>query len=191
MSNLLCNVLKISGVANAPNAPPWLRAWCRVCRVERVPGFWLFAPQQITIQGSGMSTQVHVPPPESFDFNFPDNWSLRGWNVSKGTGRLLLFMRKRQRNRWICLCIYLAAKGEDVLSSFNLTNEEVEKYSVVVARFNTYFNVRTNMFYERAVFNRINQNDSDSVDNFITRLILKLISVVMAICGMRWSEIEL
>jgi len=79
----------------------------------------------------------------------------------------------------------LAAKGEDVLSSFNLTNEEVEKYSVVVARFNTYFNVRTNMFYERAVFNRINQNDSDSVDNFITRLILKLISVVMAICGMR------
>jgi len=28
MSKLLCHVLKISGgVANAPNATPWLRAW--------------------------------------------------------------------------------------------------------------------------------------------------------------------
>jgi len=43
-------------------------------------------------------------------------------------------------------------------------------YIVVVTRFNTYFNVRTNVIYERAVFNRINQNDSDSVDDFITRL---------------------
>jgi len=33
-----------------------------------------------------------------------------------------------------------------------------------------YFNVRTNVIYERAVFNRLNQNDSDSVDDFITRL---------------------
>jgi len=56
------------------------------------------------------------------------------------------------------------------LYSINLTNEEVENYNVVVARFNTYFNVRTNVIYERAVFNRLNQNDSDSVDDFITRL---------------------
>jgi len=27
MSKLLCNVLKISGGGNAPNGPPWLRAW--------------------------------------------------------------------------------------------------------------------------------------------------------------------
>jgi len=56
------------------------------------------------------------------------------------------------------------------LSSFNLTNEEVENYNVVVARLNTYFNVRTNVIYERAVFNHLNQNDSDSVDDFLTRL---------------------
>jgi len=43
-------------------------------------------------------------------------------------------------------------------------------YIVVVTRFNTYFNVRTNVIYERAVFNRINQNDSDSVDDFMTSL---------------------
>ena len=64
----------------------------------------------------------------------------------------------------------LGSKGEDVLFSFNLTNEEVENYNVVVARFNTYFNVHTNAIYERAVYNRLNQNDSDSVDDFITRL---------------------
>ena len=65
--------------------------------------------------------------------------------------------------------------------SFNLTNEEVENYNVVVARFNTYFNVRTNVIFERAVFNRLNQNDSD---DFID-CILKPISVVMATCGTR------
>jgi len=31
-------------------------------------------------------------------------------------------------------------------------------------------NVRTNVICERAVFNRLNQNDSDSVDDLITRL---------------------
>jgi len=31
----------------------------------------------------------------------------------------------------------LGSKGEDVLFSFNLTNEEVGNYNVVVARFNT------------------------------------------------------
>ena len=69
--------------------------------------------------------------------------------------------------------------------SFNLTNEEVENYKVVVARFNTYFNVRTNVIYERSVFNRSNQNDSDSVDDFITRLYSQMISVVLATCGTR------
>jgi len=33
----------------------------------------------------------------------------------------------------------LGSMGEDVLFSFNLTNEEVENYNVVVARFDTYF----------------------------------------------------
>ena len=113
----------------------------------------------------------------------------RGLNVSRGTGRLLISMRKREGNRWTCLCIYLEAQGEDVLSSFNLTNEEVENYNAVVARFNTYFNVRTNVIFERAVFNRLNQNDSDS-DDFID-CILKPISVVMATCGTRCWEIEL
>jgi len=64
----------------------------------------------------------------------------------------------------------LGSKGEDVLFSCNLTNDKVENYNVVVVTFNNYFNVRTNVIYERAVFNRLNQIDSDSDDDFITRL---------------------
>ena len=71
-------------------------------------------------------------------------------------------LHEEEGQKQVNLLMYLlGSKGEDVLSSFNLTNEEVENYNVVVARFNTYFNVRTNVIYERAVFNRINQNDSD------------------------------
>jgi len=129
-----------------------------------------------------MSTHVHIPPPEPFDFTFPKSWC--SW-----VKRFERYMQdstfhEEEGTKQVNLLMYLlGSKGEDVLSSFNLTNEEVENYNVVVARFNTYFNVRTNVIFERAVFNRLNQNDSDS-DDFID-CILKPISVVMATCGTR------
>jgi len=49
----------------------------------------------------------------------------------------------------------LNSKHKFLCLKFNLTNEGVENYNVVVARFNTYFNVRMNVFYERALFNRL------------------------------------
>jgi len=116
-----------------------------------------------------MSTHVRIPPPEPFDFNFPHSWC--SWVRRFERNRQASTLHEEEGKKQVKLRMYLlGSKGEDVLSSFNLTNEEVENYNVVVARFNTYFNVRTNVIYERAVFNRINQNDSDSVDDFITRL---------------------
>ena len=101
-------------------------------------------------------THVHIP----FDYNFPNTWC--SWVKRFEWYRQASTFHEEEGKKQVNLLMYLlGSKGEDVLSSFNLTNEEVENYNVVVARFNTYFNVRTNVIYERAVFNRINQNDSD------------------------------
>jgi len=102
--------------------------------------------------GIGMSTLVHISPPGPFDFNFPNTWC--SWVKRFKRYRQASTFHEEEGKKQVNLLMYLLGrKGEDVLSSFNLTNEEVENYNVVVARFSTYFNVRTNVIYERAVFN--------------------------------------
>jgi len=113
-----------------------------------------------------MSTHVRIPPAESFDFNFPNSWC--SWVKRFERYRQASTLHEEEAKRQVNLLMYLlGSKGENVLSSFNLTNEEVENSNVVVARFNTYFNVRTNLM--------ISSQDC----------ILKSISVVMATCGTR------
>ena len=58
-------------------------------------------------------------------------------------------------------------KAEDLLQSFNLTDEEAKKYSIVKAKFEV---KRRNAIYERAKFKRRKQEDSETVDEFVTDL---------------------
>ena len=122
-------------------------SWCRGGRVERVLGFectlvLTLTVRAITIHGVrsriSMSTHVRIPPPESFDFNFPNSWC--SWVERFERYRQASTLHEEEGKKQVNLLMYLlGSKGEDVLSSFNLTNEEVENYNVVVARFNTYF----------------------------------------------------
>jgi len=75
----------------------------------------------------------------------------------------------------------LGSKGEDVLFCFNLTNEEVENYNDVAARFNTYFDVRTNVLFLIVLISMILTLLTISSQECI----LKSLSVVMAICATR------
>jgi len=109
-------------------------SWCRACRVERVPGFDCTRVLTLTVcvvvihgvrSGISMSTHVHIPPPEPFDFNFSTtccSWVKRFeryWQAST--------LHEEEGKKQVNLLVYLlGSKGEDVLSSFNLTNEEVE-----------------------------------------------------------------
>ena len=61
-------------------------------------------------------------------------------------------------------------KAEDLLQSFNLTDEEAKKYSTVKANYENHFVKRRNTIYERAKFNRRKQEDGETVDEFITDL---------------------
>lgn len=63
----------------------------------------------------------------------------------------------------------LGDKAEDILTSFNLKDNEL-KYDTVKGKFNNYFVKRRNTIYEQARFNSRTQGENESVDEFIADL---------------------
>lgn len=62
-------------------------------------------------------------------------------------------------------------RGEDILSSFTLSEDDKKKYNVVLEQFEKHFIKKRNVIYARAKFNqRHNQKECDPVKSFITLL---------------------
>ena len=61
-------------------------------------------------------------------------------------------------------------KADDILQSFNLTEEEAKQYKTVKDRLDPHFVKRRNTIHERAKFNQSKQEEGESVDDFITDL---------------------
>ena len=59
---------------------------------------------------------------------------------------------------------------DDILRSFNLSDANVKKYSVVKGKFEDHFIKKRNVIYERAKFNSHKQEEGKPVDSFITDL---------------------
>ena len=64
----------------------------------------------------------------------------------------------------------MGEKADDILQSFNLSEEELKKYDTVVAKFQNHFISRRNVIFERAKFNSRKQEGGENVDSFITAL---------------------
>ena len=62
--------------------------------------------------------------------------------------------------------------ADDILSSFNLSEEDRKKYETVRGKFESYFVKKKNVIFERAKFNRRKQEESETVDDFIHDLYL-------------------
>ena len=58
-------------------------------------------------------------------------------------------------------------KADDILQSFNLSEEALKSYKTVKKRFDTHFVQKRNIIFERAKFNSRKQEPSKSVDDFI------------------------
>ena len=61
-------------------------------------------------------------------------------------------------------------QDDDILRSFELSEEDRKNYRVVKSKFDSYFVQRRNVIFERAKFNRGIQEEGESVDTFITAL---------------------
>lgn len=64
----------------------------------------------------------------------------------------------------------MSNQADDILHSFNLSEADAKKCTVVKEKFDQYFIKWKNMTFERAKFNMRKQEDGKSVNSFITAL---------------------
>ena len=116
-----------------------------------------------------MAANVSLNPPGRFDFKRPDarpKWKRRFQQYLTATG-----LDKEEDARKTSTLLYcLGEESEDVLTSTNITEADRKKYDVVVEKFDSFFNVRRNVIYERARFNRRDQLEGESAEQYITCL---------------------
>jgi len=86
--------------------------------------------------------------------------------------RLASGLAKENEARQISTVLYcLGEDSEDVLGSTNITEEERKKYATVLEKFDSHFQVRrTDLIFERARFNKRDQVDGESAEQYITTL---------------------
>ena len=60
--------------------------------------------------------------------------------------------------------------AEETLRSTDITEEEQKDYTKVLEIFDSFFEVRKNVIFERALFNHRCQREDESVEQFITSL---------------------
>ena len=116
-----------------------------------------------------MASTITLSPPPPFDFKKPDEWT-------KWKRRFEQFMsasglNKEDETRQVSTLLYcLGEEAEDVLVSTNITDESRKKYADVMAKLDSYFKVRRNLVFERAKFNRRDQREGESAEEYITEL---------------------
>ena len=64
----------------------------------------------------------------------------------------------------------MGSDAEEIMKSFDLSEEDQKDYANVLERFESHFVKKRNVIYERAKFNQRSQQNGESVDSFITAL---------------------
>ena len=112
---------------------------------------------------------VRLQPPEPFNFKVPDEWPR--WKRRYEQFRLASELSTEDDLRQVSTLLYcLGQDAEDILRSTNISAENRGSYMAVLAAFNAFFKVRRNVIFERARFNRRNQQEGESVEKYIVAL---------------------
>ena len=107
--------------------------------------------------------------PDPFNFRNPDEWPR--WKRRFEQFRSASGLADEAELRQVSTLLYcLGEEADDVLTSTNITEENRKKYSEVMAKFDGFFKIRKNVIFERARFNRRNQRESESAEQYITAL---------------------
>lgn len=113
--------------------------------------------------------QLRLLPPDQFDFRNPDDWPRwkRRFQQFREASSLTEDSAKKQVNT---LLYCLGEEAEAVLSSTTITAEERDVYDTVVSKFDSFFQVRRNVIFERARFNKRDQLPGETVEQYIMEL---------------------
>ena len=80
-------------------------------------------------------------------------------------------LKEESDPRQVSTLLYcMGEEAESVLSSTDIKEDDKGKYDPVIAKFDAFFQVRKNVIFERAKFNRRVQLEGESVEQFITAL---------------------
>ena len=110
--------------------------------------------------------QLRLQPPEPFDFKTQDDWPR--WKRRFQQFRVASGLIADDAAKQISALLYcLGEEAEAVLDSTNITAEEKAVYNTVVSKFDDFFRVRRNVIFERARFNRRNQQEGESAEQYI------------------------
>ena len=113
--------------------------------------------------------RLQLQPPEPFDFKKPDEWPR--WSKRFEQFRVASGLNSEDETRQVCTLLYcLGAEAEDVLRSTNISDDNRKKYNKVHEAFEAFFQVRKNVIFERARFNRRNQLEGETAEQFIAVL---------------------
>ena len=114
-----------------------------------------------------MSINLQLPP--SFDFKSPDTWSR--WRRQFEQFRIASGLADDTPARQTSALLYCLGKEADsVLTSMNATAEDRSDYDKVMELLDGYFQVRRNVIFERARFNRWSQLPGESAEEYIMEL---------------------
>ena len=113
---------------------------------------------------SSMAT-VPLQPPAPFCFTKTDEW--QKWKRRFEPYRIAKKIDECQAST---LLYCLGPDSDDVLTTTRISDDDRKKYSKIIEKLDEYFKVRHNVIFERARFNRWNQQLGESADNYITAL---------------------
>lgn len=112
---------------------------------------------------------IRLQPPESFNFAKPDEWPR--WKRRFEQFQNASGLAGEDELRQVSTLLYcLGEAADDVLTSTNISDEDRQQYTPVMTKFDEFFKVRRNVIFERARFNRRNQLEGESAEEYITAL---------------------
>ena len=113
--------------------------------------------------------QIRLDTPAPFNFRKPNDWSR--WEKRFEQYRLASELDKESASRQISTLLYcLGEEAEAVLDSTDATDDEKAVYKTVIEKFDAHFKVRKNIIYERAKFNKRNQQLGETTEEYIMQL---------------------
>ena len=112
---------------------------------------------------------LRLQPPSPFDFKQPDSWPQ--WRRRFEQFRLASGLADESEEKQVSTLLYcLGEDAEDRLTSTNISAGDRKKYEAVLNKFDEFFQVRKNIIFERARFNRRSQLPEESAEQFIISL---------------------
>ena len=110
---------------------------------------------------------IRLQPPEPFNFRNLDDWQC--WKHRFQQYREASGLDESTESKQVSTLLYYLHVGE------NATDEERKEYEKVLDKFDYFFQVRRNVIYERAKFNRSNQQSGETAEQYIMVLSQKIV----------------